>query len=244
MPGPELLTMVSNPLVFELAHRVAGDLADRGTDPNEVAKLATTARVAKNGSAFFRLLTAVTGREGVALVRTGQTRRYYEEIREACERHLLQYRTATGEQAEELATILGWSVRLLRYYATPHGQAELAERQRAAVGDRGAAYAPVAQAGKPARPSLEPGSDGSAAPLRTAPPPPRPIPPREETKRETVTLVSRPKNGKAQVRTEAGEQVSCAGLPGFPPAEPETECRADVTRAGGKAVRAQFKGWS
>ncbi|MBZ5554042.1 MAG: TIGR03986 family CRISPR-associated RAMP protein [Acidobacteriia bacterium] len=64
-----------------------------------------------------------------------------------------------------------------------------------------------------------------------------------ETKRETVTLSTTVKNGKAHVRTAKGEEVVCTALLTYPLRQPGDECRADVTYESGKAVRAVFKGW-
>ena len=46
-----------------------------------------------------------------ALIRSRQTQRFYQNIQEACEKHLYDINDTT-----ELLRILGWSLRLMRYY--------------------------------------------------------------------------------------------------------------------------------
>jgi len=76
------------------------------------------------------------------------------------------------------------------------------------------------------------------------PPKQAPAPPRLETKRESVTLLTAVKNSKAQVRTEQGEEVNCAALPAYPKAEAGETFRAEITRENGKAIKCVFKAWS
>ncbi|MCS6861434.1 MAG: hypothetical protein NZT92_14050 [Abditibacteriales bacterium] len=216
---------------WQLAKTVAHELVERETDVNEVHKAVTYARVQAEvhpervGANFFALLETMA-RDGHYLVRSKRTLDYYCDLRDVCGRHLQNYRTATGERGWELVEILGWVVRFMRYYNTEEGKEELAERQRA-----------PARAPQPPPPPPQP-----------AAPPPRPVTPPAApaftgTKRETVTLLTAVKNGKAQVRTEKGEEIPCTGLPAYPPGQPDDECRADVTYEGGKAVRAVFKRW-
>jgi len=63
------------------------------------------------------------------------------------------------------------------------------------------------------------------------------------TKREWVALIEDIKGGKAKVQTESGEIITCSGFPSYPQGTAGTRCRADVTRKGGKAETAIFKGW-
>jgi hypothetical protein len=64
-----------------------------------------------------------------------------------------------------------------------------------------------------------------------------------ETERESVTLITPAKGGKARVRTGQGEEIPCSNLPLYPPAVPGAVFAADVTREGGHGVKAVFKGW-
>jgi hypothetical protein len=179
-------------------------------------------------------------RDGRYLVRSNRTLDYYRDLQDLCKRYLGEYRTASGEQAQELAQILGWTVRLMRYYRTEEGRAELGERQRAGLrsGPRGAARQGEGAVRQETRMASEPVAPPRPAPPRFAPPPPR-----IETKRETVAVTSKPKQGKAQVKTAEGETIPCTNLPSFPPVDTDDQFRADVTREGGKAVRAVFKNW-
>jgi CRISPR-associated protein (TIGR03986 family) len=63
------------------------------------------------------------------------------------------------------------------------------------------------------------------------------------TKREWVTLIEDVKGKKVRVQTEDGEIVMCTNFPPYPKGTAGTRCRADVTREGGKAKSAIFKGW-
>lgn len=63
------------------------------------------------------------------------------------------------------------------------------------------------------------------------------------TKREWVALIEDVKGGKGKVQTESGEIITCSGFPPYPKAQAGSRCRADVTRKGGKAETAIFKGW-
>jgi len=81
------------------------------TDPNEVAKSLRYLRDHKNGPRFFRYLRTVVD-EGRAVVRSQRTLDYYRQILQTCECHLAPYR----DDPETMAQILGWAVRLMRYY--------------------------------------------------------------------------------------------------------------------------------
>ena len=95
---------------MKTAERVAQELVRSQTDPNEVAKVAGYLRN-HSGREFFELLnTMVT--DGQQLVRSGRTLDYYREIRRVCDKYLRPYRDRSGEMAQ----ILGWAVRLMRYY--------------------------------------------------------------------------------------------------------------------------------
>lgn len=78
-----------------------------------------------------------------------------------------------------------------------------------------------------------------------APPSPLPIAPTgfSGTKKEWVTIVKPMSSGKALVKTEEGEEVPCANLPGYPSPMIGQQFRANVSYENGKAVKAVFKGW-
>ena len=99
---------------WEIAHDIAFDLVDWGTDPNELGKVvAFVRRYQGESDAKNRLMTLVQRLANTrnALIRSRQTQRFYRNIQEACEKHLHNI-SDTGE----ILTILGWSLRLMRYY--------------------------------------------------------------------------------------------------------------------------------
>lgn len=96
---------------YEAADAIARDLVKRRVDPNEVASALATLRDMNDGSQFFRFLETVV-QDGQAVVRSGRTLDYYRHIRDVCTEYLLPYQ---GEP-KKMAYILGWAVRLMRYY--------------------------------------------------------------------------------------------------------------------------------
>ena len=99
---------------WEIAHDIAFDLVDWGTDPNELGKvIAFIRRHQGESDAKNRLMTLVQRLANTrnALIRSRQTQRFYRNIQEACEKHLHNI-SDTGE----ILIILGWSLRLMRYY--------------------------------------------------------------------------------------------------------------------------------
>ena len=84
------------------------------TDPNEFGKVVAFMRRYKGeDNAKDRLMDLVHRLANTqnALIRSSQTQEYYQNIQEACETHLHSI-SDTGE----ILTILGWSLRLMRYY--------------------------------------------------------------------------------------------------------------------------------
>ena len=111
---------------WSIAHDIAFDLVDWGTDPNELGKVVAFMRRCKGESdAKDRLMSLVQrlANSRNALIRSRQTQRFYRNIQEACETHLYDV-SDTGE----ILTILGWSLRLMRYYRVEPERA--AEEQR------------------------------------------------------------------------------------------------------------------
>ncbi|MXV75038.1 hypothetical protein F4Z99_12305 [Candidatus Poribacteria bacterium] len=99
---------------WSIAHDIAFDLVDWGTDPNELGKVVAFMRRYKGESdAKNRLMSLIQRLANTrnALIRSRQTQRFYRNIQEACETHLYDV-SDTGE----ILTILGWSLRLMRYY--------------------------------------------------------------------------------------------------------------------------------
>ena len=111
---------------WSIAHDIAFDLVDWDTDPNELGKVVAFMRRHQGESdAKNRLMTLVQRLTNAqnALLRSRQTQRFYRNIREACQKHLHNI-SDTGE----ILTILGWSLRLMRYYRVEPKRA--AEEQR------------------------------------------------------------------------------------------------------------------
>ncbi len=101
---------------FVIADAIARELKKKEIDINELAKcvgfLRDLARDNLGGAIFFEYLDTVIA-EGRAVVRSGRTLDYYRAIRDACRQHLTPYK----DDPETMAWILGWAVRLMRYYA-------------------------------------------------------------------------------------------------------------------------------
>ena len=111
---------------WSIAHDIAFDLVDWGTDPNELGKvIAFIRRYRGENDAKNRLMSLVQRLANThnALIRSRQTQGYYRNIQEACQEHLRDI-SDTGE----ILTILGWSLRLMRYYGVEPERA--AEEQR------------------------------------------------------------------------------------------------------------------
>ena len=96
---------------LDVANVIAQSLVARGTDPNEVSSVLATLREQEDGPQFFRFLDTVV-REGRAVVRSGRTLDYYRHIRDVCHEHLTPFQ----DEPEKMAYILGWAIRLMRYY--------------------------------------------------------------------------------------------------------------------------------
>lgn len=94
-----------------MAEKIALELAGSKTDPNEVAKVLSHLVTHRNGHEIFTFLRTVV-QDGRAVIRSGRTLDYYREIRRVCDKYLSPYR----DKPDEMAQILGWAVRLMRYY--------------------------------------------------------------------------------------------------------------------------------
>ena len=112
---------------WSIAHDIAFDLVDWGTDPNELGKVVAFVRRYKGESdAKDRLVMLVQRLSNTrnALIRSRQTQRFYRNIQEACETHLHDV-----SNTDEILTILGWSLRLMRYYRVEPERAVEAQRR-------------------------------------------------------------------------------------------------------------------
>lgn len=111
---------------WSIAHDIAFDLVDWGTDPNELGKVVAFMRRYKGeDDAKNRLISLIQRLANTrnALIRSRQTQRFYRNIQEVCETHLHDV-----SDTSEILTILGWSLRLMRYYRVEPERA--AEEQR------------------------------------------------------------------------------------------------------------------
>jgi len=97
---------------LSVSQQIAQELVKSRTDVNELAKAFTYLRTHPDGRQFFAFLGTLVS-EGGYLVRSGRTLDYYREIRRVCEKYLKPYQ----DKPDEMAQILGWAVRLMRYYA-------------------------------------------------------------------------------------------------------------------------------
>lgn len=122
----------------QLAHNLAITLVKEETDVNELGKVIAYLRSIANspdaGRRFFSYLkTLVTN--GRQIGHSGRTAGYYRSIERACN----QYLQSEQANAQTMLKILGWAMRLMRYYKvtpieelaiSPSPQAEqVSERQ-------------------------------------------------------------------------------------------------------------------
>ncbi|ADI64333.1 conserved hypothetical protein ['Nostoc azollae' 0708] len=99
----------------QLAHNLAITLVKQETDVNEVGKVIAYLRSIVNepdaGLRFFSYLkTLVT--HGRQIGHSGRTAGYYRSIERACNQYLQNQQT----NAQTMLKILGWAMRLMRYY--------------------------------------------------------------------------------------------------------------------------------
>ena len=103
--------MELNDSQWRAADSIARELVRRDCDPNEVQKAFVYLRTHKDPERLFRFLSVLVQR-GQLLVRSGRTLGYYGVVQEVAQRHLAAYRA----DATTMMQILGWAVRLMRYY--------------------------------------------------------------------------------------------------------------------------------
>ncbi|MFB0545672.1 MAG: S1 RNA-binding domain-containing protein [Anaerolineae bacterium] len=105
---------------WKIAHDIASELAARRTDVNELVRASDYLTRTMDVDRFFRWLDALA-RTGPLFAASDLTSRYRREVREACQR-LRELETAEGEDGQkaamDMARVLAWSVRLMRYYET------------------------------------------------------------------------------------------------------------------------------
>jgi hypothetical protein len=99
------------------AHNLAITLVKKDTDVNELGKVIAYLRSIVNqpdaAKRFFKYLkTLVTN--GRQIGHSGRTTDYYRNIEQACNQHLQSEQLG----ADDILKILGWAMRLMRYYKT------------------------------------------------------------------------------------------------------------------------------
>ncbi|HIE30400.1 TPA: S1 RNA-binding domain-containing protein [Candidatus Poribacteria bacterium] len=105
---------------FQTANQIAQELVRSETDPNETAKVLHYLAAHQGGGQLFTFLRTVIW-DGMAVVRSGRTIDYYRSILRICEKYLKPYQNNPKQMAE----ILGWAVRLMRYHLVPSRRTKL-----------------------------------------------------------------------------------------------------------------------
>lgn len=108
---------------WQLADQIAQTLVKEETDINEFSKAVAYLRSLVNkpnaGSRFFEYLRTLV-KYGHQVSHSKRTQGYYESINQTCN----QYLKTEKDSPEVMLMILGWAVRLMRYYkdAVPIGE--------------------------------------------------------------------------------------------------------------------------
>jgi hypothetical protein len=109
---------------WQSAHAVAIELVKNDTDPNELSKaisyLSAYGERENAGAKFFSYLTTLA-KNGDRIGHSKKTIDYYKNIDATCQKHLKDYQN----NVPVLLLILGWVVRLMRYYKDAVPMAEL-----------------------------------------------------------------------------------------------------------------------
>jgi nucleoid DNA-binding protein len=133
----------------QLAHNLAITLVKEDTDVNELGKVIAYLRSIINqtdaGTRFFKYLkTLVTN--GRQIGHSGRTTDYYRNIERACSKYL----QSEQNNAHSMLKILGWAMRLMRYYkVSPVEEMTLAEiPEQEQLSERQAEIAKVLQSQK------------------------------------------------------------------------------------------------
>lgn len=100
---------------WEIAHAIAQYLKSQKTDPNEVKKVLEYLRRFKSdnnaGQRFFQYLETLAN-NGKKVGHSTKTVIYYRNLENTCKEYLEPYK----DNPEIILMILGWTVRLIRYY--------------------------------------------------------------------------------------------------------------------------------
>lgn len=129
---------------WQAAHAVAIELVKNETDPNELSKavsyLSAYGERQDAGTKFFSYLITLA-KNGDRIGHSKKTIEYYSKIEAACQKHLKAYQN----NVPVLLQILGWVVRLMRYYkdAVPMGELNAIETAAPIESERQAEIAEV-----------------------------------------------------------------------------------------------------
>ena len=129
---------------WQTAHAVAIELVKNDTDPNELSKavsyLSAYGEREDAGTKFLSYLTTLA-KNGDRIGHSKTTIEYYKAIEAACQKHLKAYQN----NVPVLLQILGWVVRLMRYYkdAVPMGELNAVETAAPIESERQAEIAEV-----------------------------------------------------------------------------------------------------
>jgi hypothetical protein len=231
---------------WDLTYELAKSLA--GVDTNIPEKLQAYLRSRKdihgcralldayaiNAGQFLKLTSEQRKTRGVSFIRTGQMAQNYQRLSESLNRLF-----NSGRDVEAQARILGWVARLLKW---AQYEGSLDELIVTYTNRRTRPHAGTPPSSVATSPGIQSGNNHYIRPnvKLTKQPPPEP---KIETKREAVKLATDAKTGKALVRTEQGEEITCTTLPSYPPSKAGETFRAEITRENGKIVKCIFKAW-
>ncbi|HGJ67249.1 TPA: hypothetical protein ENS27_17955 [bacterium] len=95
---------------FEVAHEIARQLVSDDTDVNEASKALEYLILCEDKNEFLVFLRKIID-NGSIVIRSDQTLGYYRNILRACNTHLKDY-----NNYKDMANVLGWAIRLMRYY--------------------------------------------------------------------------------------------------------------------------------
>lgn len=100
---------------WQTIYAMVEQLSQTETDPNELGKAMAYLRAYGNrdkaGTLFFDYLKTLV-RNGKMVGHSGKTPQYYRSLEDACKQHLQPYQN----DVVVMQHILGWTIRLLRYY--------------------------------------------------------------------------------------------------------------------------------
>ncbi len=125
---------------FEVAHEVARQLVSDGTDVSEASKALEYLILCEDSKKFFIFLRKIID-DGFIIVRSNRTLDYYRNILRACDTHLRSY-----NDYRRMAEVLGWAIRLMRYYrdtgynASPEKITETKRQDKPKPDPKGSSY--------------------------------------------------------------------------------------------------------